>query len=134
MSFISLIFLIIFPLYISVDPNFIRINDTLEGEILEKGSYAYYSTSIPTDIGPNTFFLIIQVTSIHSETSYNEPIFVISKSEKFPTFTNSDYQSLNGNGIITIPSNEVSSFKRFYIGVYCEEKCKFKIKVHLARI
>lgn len=134
MSFISLIFLIIFPLYISVDPNFIRINDTLEGEILEKGSYAYYSTSIPTDIGPNTFFLIIQVTSIHSETSYNEPIFVISKSEKFPTFTNSDYQSLNGNGIITIPSNEVSSFKHFYIGVYCEDKCKFKIKVHLARI
>lgn len=134
MSFISLIFLIIFPLYISVDPNFIRINDTLEGEILEKGSYAYYSTSIPTDIGPNTFYLIIQVTSIHSETSYNEPIFVVSKKEKFPTFTNSDYQSLNGNEIITIPSKDVYSFNHFYIGVYCEDKCKFKIKVHLARI
>lgn len=134
MSFISLIFLIILPLYFSVDPNFIRINDTLEGEILEKGSYAYYSTSIPTDIGPNTFYLIIQVTSIHSETSYNEPIFVVSKKEKFPTFTNSDYQSLNGNEIITIPSKDVYSFNRFYIGVYCEDKCKFKIKVHLARI
>ena len=134
MSFFSLIFLLSFPLFFSVDSNFIRINDTLQGEILEKDSYAYYSTSIPTDISPNTFYLIIQVTSIQSENTYNEPIFVISNSEKYPTFSNADYQSINGNEIIAIPSNEVYSFIHFYIGVYCEDKCKFNIKVHLARI
>ena len=130
MSFISLILLLIFPLFNSTE---IKINQIVEGEIKNKRSYAYYSTPLPIDIEKNKFYFIVQVTPIHLESQISDPDFVISKSNEFPTLFDADYYSTQlGSDIIAIPLNEVYSF--FYIGVFCEDKCKFKIKIHLAKI
>ena len=70
MSFISLILLLIFPLFNSTE---IKINQIVEGEIKNKRSYAYYSTPLPIDIEKNKFYFIVQVTPIHLESQISDP-------------------------------------------------------------
>ena len=138
---LTLLFLLIFPLIKSQTRNLteIQLNQTIKGEKKEDESFEYYTLTIPNDIEDKKYLLIFTVKEDKSDIKEGEEIFsdpdiYVSKTEKNPKSpeTSTWYSERYGNDILSIPSEEVVKGALFYIGMYCQFKCKYLLYSYLS--
>lgn len=109
-----------------------------KGEIKKDDSFIYYKLIIPANIS-ETKNLVFEVKADKSalkegEEIFSDPDIHISKTEQFPSKYHSDwYSERYGDDIISIGKENVKTNDIFYIGMYCEYKCKYKIKAYLSQ-
>ena len=110
----------------------IFIEQEIKGELSLDESHAYFFLKIPKDPRPKK----ILVFATHEENdekdnnkdiSFSDPDFYISKENKYPSSRLSSewYSQRYGPDIITIPKESVKEDDIFYIGIYCQFKCKY---------
>ena len=138
----SIIILIIFPLRTNSQTrnlNEIQLNKTIKGEKKEDESFDYYTLKIPNNIEDKKYLLIFTVKEDKSDIKDGEEIFsdpdiYVSKTEKNPKSpeTSSWYSERYGNDILSIPSEEITKNALFYIGMYCQFKCKYLLYAYLS--
>ena len=63
--------------------------------------------------------------------SFSDPDFYISKTNKYPSSkrTSEWYSEQYGADIMSIPAESVNENDVFYIGMYCQFKCKYFLKI-----
>ena len=64
---------------------------------------------------------------------FSDPDIHVSKKNKYPKGKKQAewYSQRYGNDILTIPSEEVNAGEIFYIGMYCEYKCRYELNSYL---
>jgi len=139
---ITLLILIIFPLTTNSqirNLNEIKLNQTIRGEKKEDESFEYYTLKIPDNIMDKKFLLIFTVKEDKSDVKDGEEIFsdpdiYVSKTEKNPKSpeTSTWYSERYGNDILSIPKEEIVKGALFYIGMYCQFKCKYLLYSYLS--
>ena len=139
---ITLLILIIFPLTTNSqirNLNEIKLNQTIRGEKKEDESFEYYTLKIPDNITDKKFLLIFTVKEDKSDVKDGEEIFsdpdiYVSKTEKNPKSpeTSTWYSERYGNDILSIPKEEIVKGALFYIGMYCQFKCKYLLYSYLS--
>ena len=117
----------------------LTLNETTTGEMKRDESFEYFTLTIPNDITENKYILVFIVKEdkkniLEGEEVFSDPDIYVSKKEKQPhSPETSDYYSERyGNDILSIPSSEVNPNDIFYIGLYCQFSCKYKIKAYLS--
>ena len=112
----------------------IRIGQTIKGEMLLDESHKYYSLTIPRN--ESNRLLIIKTSedsSIDQNTkiSFSDPDFYISKKNKYPSSRRSSewYSEQYGSDLMSIPAESVGENDIFYIGMYCQFKCRYFLKI-----
>ena len=108
----------------------ISIEQEIKGELSLDESHAYFSLKIPKDSNRK-----VLVFATHEENddkdnkdiSFSDPDFYISKENKYPSSRLSSewYSQRYGPDIITIPPESIKDGDIFYIGIYCQFKCKY---------
>ena len=133
--FSSFFILILSQSYQSTD---LTLNKTIIGSINEENSYKYYKLKLPSSIENNKLILIFTVKESiqglpEGEELFSDPDIHISKN-KFPKRKDEAqwYSQKFGNDILTIPSDEVKGGEEFYIGMFCEYKCRYELNSYLA--
>ena len=117
----------------------LTLNETKTGEMKRHESFEYFTLTIPNNITENKYILVFIVKEdkkniLEGEEVFSDPDIYVSKKEKQPhSPETSDYYSERyGNDILSIPSSEVNPNDIFYIGLYCQFSCKYKIKAYLS--
>ncbi|MCQ2815915.1 MAG: hypothetical protein MJ252_01495 [archaeon] len=137
---ISLLFLLIFVKYsLSDNPQHIQmeLEKPLSGEVKKDDAYEYYKLVIPQDVEKNSKNLVFEVkedksTTAEGEEMFSDPDIHISKSNDYPARFNSDwYSERYGDDIVSISKENVNPGDIFYVGMYCQFKCKYTIKAYL---
>ena len=112
----------------------IKIGQIVKGKLLFDEGHNYYQLKIPRN--ESNRILIITTSedsSINDNTkdSFSDPDFYISKKNKYPSSRRSSewYSEQYGSDILTIPAESVGEDDIFYIGIYCQFKCKYFLKV-----
>ena len=112
----------------------ISIGETIKGEFPLDESHKYYSLKIPK-IASNNLLIISthedSETSLNTRESFSDPDFYISKKNKYPSSKRSSewFSEQYGADIMSIPSESVKENDIFYIGMYCQFKCKYFLKI-----
>ena len=147
MSFIfnlSNIIFIIFSIFISKSNSEpmteeLKININYTGSMSSDESREYYILKIPSDIKPNTSILTFILEEnkdniTDGDEIFSDPDMYISKKNKRPeNGTLAEWWSERyGNDIITVPKNEINPNDTFYICMYCQFKCKYKLRINLS--
>ena len=112
----------------------IKIGQIVKGKSLFDEGHNYYQLKIPRN--ESNRILIITASedsSINDNTkdSFSDPDFYISKKNKYPSSRRSSewFSEQYGSDILTIPAESVWEDDIFYIGIYCQFKCKYFLKV-----
>ena len=116
-------------------PAVITLNQTFQGYLQPK-SYAYYSLSLKDIETQNTDFLLIEVRRNKEQdildNIYSDPNLYVSNIHSYPGPNKNEWSSNRfGDEIISI--NKINSFsnKTFYISIYCQFICNFRLKANL---
>ena len=132
--FYILILLQLFSTIYSQEVINIRIGQTIKGEMPLDESHKYYSLTIPRN--ESNRLLIVKThedSSVDSntKTSFSDPDFYISKKNKYPSSRRSSewYSEQYGSDIMSIPAESVGENDIFYIGMYCQFKCRYFLKI-----
>ena len=101
-------------------------------------SHKYYSLKIPKNAANNLLVITTHEDSSigkNTKESFSDPDFYISKKNKYPSSRRSSewYSEQYGADIISIPSESVQENDIFYIGMYCQFKCKYFLKIETAK-
>ena len=112
----------------------INIGQVIKGEMPLDESHKYYSLTIPRNASNRLLILNThEDSSIGKDTksSFSDPDFYISKKNKFPSSRRSSewYSEQYGADIMSIPAESVGENDIFYIGMYCQFKCKYFLKI-----
>ena len=112
----------------------ISFGQIIKGEMPLDESHRYYSLTIPKN--ESNKILIITTHEDNSEgkdtkSSFSDPDFYISKKNKYPSSKRSSewYSEQYGADVLSIPSESVGENDIFYIGMYCQFKCKYYLKI-----
>ena len=112
----------------------INIGQTIKGEMPLDESHKYYSLTIPRN--ESNRLLIIKTSEdssidVNTKISFSDPDFYISKKNKFPSSRKSSewYSEQYGSDIMSIPAESVGENDIFYIGMYCQFKCRYFLKI-----
>ena len=112
----------------------ISLGETIKGQFPLDESHKYYSLTIPKNA--SNHLLIISThedseTSINTRESFSDPDFYISKKNKYPSSRSSSewYSEQYGADILSIPAESVLENEVFYIGMYCQFKCRYFLKI-----
>ena len=114
----------------------ISIGEEIKGKLSLDESHAYFSLEIKEDTNRK-----VLVFSTHEENeekdenkeiSFSDPDFYISKKNKYPSSRLSSewYSQRYGPDIITIPHESLKEGDIFYIGIYCQFKCKYYLNTY----
>ena len=132
--FYILILLQLFSAIYSQEVINIHIGQTIKGEMPLDESHKYYSLTIPRN--ESNRLLIVKThedSSVDSntKTSFSDPDFYISKKNKYPSSRRSSewYSEQYGSDIMSIPAESVGENDIFYIGMYCQFKCRYFLKI-----
>ena len=114
-------------------------NITLEQEIKGKlsldESHAYYLLNIPKDISKKVLVITTHQENDDSNDNddFSDPDFYISKINKYPSSRLSSewYSQRYGPDIITISPESVHGGDIFYIGIYCQFKCRYYLNTYV---
>ena len=116
----------------------ITLDEPIKGHMELDESHEYFLLKIPENIKNK---VLVFTTSQDSEnelpkdddTLFSDPDFYISKINKYPSSRLSSewYSQRYGADIITIPSGSVNGGDIFYIGMYCQFKCRYYLKSYL---
>ena len=103
---------------------------------LNSKEHSYYEITIPSNITAKSKFLLITLipnTELDRlDNIFSDPNIYISKKEKYPNEKNAEWKSEKyGDDIISIHSDNIIPNDKFYINVYCQSKCNYKIKALL---
>ena len=117
----------------------IKLNETYTSEMKQDESFEYFTLTIPEDTEREKYILIFEVKEnkkniLEGEEIFSDPDIYVSKTEKNPRSpeTSEYYSERYGNDILSIPKSEISPNETFYIGMYCQFKCKYKLKAYLS--
>ena len=112
----------------------IKIGQVIKGRLTLDEGHSYYQLKIPRN--ESNRILIISTSEDSSLTentkdSFSDPDFYVSKINKYPSSKRSAewYSEQYGSDILTIPAESVEEDDIFYIGIYCQFKCKYFLKV-----
>ena len=116
----------------------ISLGETIKGEFPLDESHRYYSLTIPKEASKN--LLIIKThedSAIKSDMkdAFSDPDFYISKKNKYPSSRRSSewFSEQYGSDIMSIPSEAVNENDVFYIGMYCQYKCRYFLKIEIGK-
>lgn len=117
----------------------IKLNQTVNSSINKDEGYEYYSLVIPSTVKFNESMLMFTVKADESnikegEEIFSDPDLYVSKNEKYPNSpVNSQwYSERYGSDILSISSSNVGPNETFYIGMYCQFKCKYSLRAYLS--
>ncbi len=117
----------------------IKLNETYTSEMKQDESFEYFTLTIPKETEREKYILIFEVKEnkkniLEGEEIFSDPDIYVSKTEKNPRSpeTSEYYSERYGNDILSIPKSEISPNETFYIGMYCQFKCKYKLKAYLS--
>ena len=112
----------------------IKLGQIIKGSMPLDESHKYYKLHIPRS--ESNKVLIISTnedssTSQDTKDSFSDPDFYISKKNKYPSSRRSSewFSEQYGSDILSIPSESVQENDIFYIGMYCQYKCRYYLKV-----
>ena len=112
----------------------IKIGQKVKGSIFLDEGHKYYQLTIPRN--ESNRILIISTTEDSSVTgdtkdSFSDPDFYVSKKNKYPSSRRSSewFSEQYGSDILSIPAESVEENDIFYIGMYCQYKCKYILNV-----
>ena len=101
-------------------------------------SHEYFLLKLPEDV---TNKVLVFTTNQDSEsdlskdddTLFSDPDFYVSKINKYPSSRLSSewYSQRYGADIITVPSGSVKGGDIFYIGMYCQFKCRYYLNTYV---
>ena len=132
------LFLFIFTLFIpkifSQEIIPINIGEIYKGNMLLDESHKYYSLKIPKNESNRVLIISTSEDSsvnFDTKSSFSDPDFYISKKNKYPSSRKSSewYSEQFGGDILSIPGESVDENDIFYIGMYCQYKCRYYLKI-----
>ena len=134
------IFLIFLKLISSDEKNIdFSLNEILTGLIEKDNSYHFYVLSFKNKIKEDNLLVFTarenrQFLNVE-DFIFSDPDIYISRKNKNPkNKKESDwYSETFGNDIITIPSKDLQDIKELYVSLYCEKKCRYKLKAYLTK-
>ena len=115
------------------------LDKTLIGKIDKDNSLDYYELSLPKNIPKNNLLVFTardsKIGIKEGEEIFSDPDIYISKKNKKPKNKNESdwYSETFGNDIITIPSKNLTNLKKLYVALFCEKKCRYKLKAYLTK-
>ena len=133
----KIFFLIFFSLFTQILSQKIlpiHIGETIKGEMPLDESHTYYSLNIPKNESNRVLIITTKEDSslnLDTKTSFSDPDFYISKKNKYPSSRrSSEWQCEQyGSDILSIPAESVGENDIFYIGMYCQYKCRYFLKI-----
>ena len=134
------IFLIFLKLISSDEKNIdFSLDEILTGLIEKDNSYHFYVLSFKNKIKEDNLLVFTarenrQFLNVE-DFIFSDPDIYISRKNKNPkNKKESDwYSETFGNDIITIPSKDLQDIKELYVSLYCEKKCRYKLKAYLTK-
>ena len=137
--FFFLLFLfILFPFSLNQTIKNITLDVPITGTMELDESHEYFLLKIPENVNNK---VLVFTTSQESETElskdddtlFSDPDFYISKINKYPSSRLSSewYSQRYGADIITVPSGSVHGGDIFYVGMYCQFKCRYYLKSYV---
>ena len=110
-----------------------KLNETKSGQLDYDESHEYFILRIKKTLSNTTqtmltFYIEENKTDIEEGNEiFSDPDVYVSKTNKYPSNSrNSEwYSERYGNDILTIP--EIQDDDIFYVGIYCQFKCKYSI-------
>ena len=130
----STLFISFLILITSQEIETIKIGQIIKGSMPLDESHKYYILTIPKSAsGKLLIFTTHEDSSINKDIkdSFSDPDFYISKKNKYPSSRRSSewFSEQYGSDILSIPSESVKENEIFYIGMYCQYKCKYFLKI-----
>ena len=112
----------------------ISIGQIVKGNMQLDESHKYYSLTIPKNESNRLLIITTHEDSsdgLDTKSSFSDPDFYISKKNKYPSSKRSSewFSEQYGADIMSIPSESVGENDIFYIGMYCQFKCKYYLKI-----
>ena len=116
----------------------ISIGQTIQGEFPLDESHKYYSLKIPKNASNHLLIITTHedsATSANTRESFSDPDFYISKKNKYPSSKRSAewLSEQYGADIMSIPAESVNENDIFYIGMYCQFKCRYFLKIETGK-
>ena len=132
-------FTILITLYNSQSITNITLNQEIKGELHLDESHIYFSLKIPLGINKKVLVFTTHEENDNKENinnkdiSFSDPDFYISKINKYPSSRLSSewYSQRYGPDIITISPESVKENEIFYVGIYCQFKCKYYLNTYV---
>ena len=114
------------------------LDEMLMGKIDNDNSYDFYELSLPNKINLDNLLVFTardnKINIKDDEYLFSDPDIYISKTKIPKKQKDSDWFSETfGNDIITVPSKELKDIKKLYVSLYCEKKCRYKLKAYLTK-
>ena len=112
----------------------IQIGETKKGQIVLDEGHSYYKLTIPENITDQILIISTREDNEEykkSDEKFSDPDFYISKINKYPSSPSSSewYSEQYGSDLISIPADSIKPNDIFYIGMYCQYKCRYFLKV-----
>ena len=112
----------------------IKLAQICKGSMPLDESHKYYKLTIPKNESNQVLIISTQedsTTNKDMKDSFSDPDIYISKKNKYPSSRKSSewFSEQYGSDILSIPSESVAAGDVFYIGMYCQFKCKYFLKV-----
>ena len=114
-----------------------ELNKTITGAMFEDNTYEFYKLKLPSNIKKGSILVFTVKESRKGITEgdeiFSDPDIHVSKVNKYPRGKEKAewYSQRYGNDILTIPAEEIKSEETFYIGMYCEYKCRYELNSYL---
>ena len=132
-----LFFIVIFSFLFSIfsqEIETIKIGQIVKDIMPLDESHKYYMLTIPKNESKRVLILSTHEDSSTSKSykdSFSDPDFYISKKNKYPSSRKSSewFSEQYGSDILSIPSESVEENDIFYIGMYCQYKCRYFLKI-----
>ena len=132
-----LFFFSLFSLFLKINTQDIvpiKIGQVIKGEMPLDESHKYYSLTIPKNESNRLLIITTHEDSsinIDTKSSFSDPDFYISKRNKFPSSRRSSewFSEQYGGDVLSIPAESVEENDVFYIGMYCQFKCRYFLKI-----
>ena len=116
----------------------LKLNETTFGTMIKDNLNEYFKLTIPPDIKKGRLLVFTVKESIKGvkdgDELFSDPDIYVSKKNIYPKSKDQAewYSQKYGNDILTIPSEEVKPGEVFYVGMYCEFKCRYELNSYLA--
>ena len=138
--FIFVILLLVIELSLSdVKTTSFQLDEMLIGKIDKDNSFDFYELTLPNKINLDNLLVFTARENIinvkDDDYLFSDPDIYISKNNKNPkNHKDSDWFSETfGNDIITVPAKDLKDTKKLYVALYCEKKCRYKLKAYLTK-
>ena len=136
-SFIVFLFLLLFSL--SLENKVLVLDQEVEGAIQVDDGYDFYSITLnnPPINKENTYNLIFKVEEqkgdLVKRDDFSDVDIYVSMENTMPQDSASAtwFSERYGDDLITISKRHIKPGATFHIGVYCQFKCKYKLKAYL---